>query len=81
MSVEDKLIENGYEGSVYLTNPDYEDAVIGVSSDGQVVYDYGKMVECLMDEEGMTEDEACEWIDYNVIRGLPYISDSSISFD
>lgn len=36
MSVEDKLIENGYEGSVYLTNPDYEDAVIGVSSDGQV---------------------------------------------
>lgn len=24
----------------------------------------------------MTEDEACEWIDYNVIRGLPYMGEN-----
>ena len=35
-----------------------------------MVYDYQKMVECLM-KGGMDETDAIEWIDFNVIRALP----------
>lgn len=33
MSVEEVLINNGYEGVKYLTNYGYDDALIGVSTD------------------------------------------------
>lgn len=40
---------------------------------GRVVYDYDLMVKCLMDQDGMTEVDAMDWIDYNTIRSLPYM--------
>lgn len=76
MSIEEKLLDNGYDGIPYLTNPDYEDAVIGVTSDDQVAYDYNKMIECLVEEEGWTAEEEIDWIDYNVIRALPYMGEN-----
>lgn len=69
------LIENGYEDSVVFENPDYITAVIGVSQDGQVIYEYEKMVEYLIETDGITEEEAIEFIDYNTIRALPYMGD------
>lgn len=30
------------------------------------------MVECLVKADGMTEEEAMEFIDYNTIRAIPY---------
>lgn len=73
MTAEEKLLENGYEGTVYLTNYSYDDALIGVSEDGRAIYDYDKRVEWLITNEDMPEDEAAEWIDYNTIRALPYM--------
>ena len=35
-SAEEKLLNNGYEGTVYLTNFSYDDALIGVSYGAQV---------------------------------------------
>lgn len=75
--VEDILLENGYEGTKYLTSFDYEDAFIGVTFDGRAVYDYDLMVEWLMNHEKFTQEEAVEWIDYNTIRALPYMGDDS----
>lgn len=72
MNVGDILLESGFEDVVYFINPGYDDAFIGVSSDDRAVYDYEKMIKCLMDE-GMTDEEAMQWIDYNVIRALPYM--------
>ena len=60
---------------MYLTNPEYTGAIIGVTSDGNVAYHYDKMIECLVEEEGWTWEEAVDWIDYNVIRGLPYMGE------
>lgn len=77
MEIEERLIENGYEGIKYLTDYSYDTAVIGVSEDNRVVYDYEKMVEWLMEEEKMTEEEAVEWIDYNTIRALPYFGEGA----
>ena len=36
--------------------------------DNVVVYDYDKLIECFM-KQGMTDEEAVEWIDYNVTGG------------
>lgn len=52
MTFEDKLINNNLEDAVYLVNPSYEDAVIGYTDDGCIVYDYDLMVECLV-KDGM----------------------------
>ena len=70
------LLEAGYEGTIFFTNPSYEDAFLGVSSDDRAIYDYEKMVESLVNNEDMTEDEAREFIDYNAtfyIEGGPII--------
>jgi len=42
-----------------------DDAVIGTDHRGYLVYDYFKMLDVFLLE--MEEEEAVEWIDYNVI--------------
>jgi len=58
-------------------NPDalladgFEDAIIGMCVQfGQspvVTYDYKKCIEILQERDDMTEDEASEYMDYNVV--------------
>lgn len=71
--VKEYLCDHGWEESIVFENPSYCDAFIGVSSDGNAVYDFEKMVECLMDEDGMDYTDAVEFIEYNTIRALPYM--------
>ena len=71
------LCDFGYENAIIFENPSYDTAIIGVSTDGQVIYDYDKMIGCLMDEDGMTYDEAVDFIDYNTIRVLPYVGEGA----
>lgn len=66
----------GYEDSIIFENPSYLNAIVGVSDTGRVCYDYDKMAEWLMEEDGMTHEEATEFIDYNTVRALPYCSPS-----
>jgi len=69
-----KYIEDqGFEQVVIFEGPDYAPAFIGVTSDDRAVYDHDKMVEFLMDRDGMTEDEAVEFISYNTIRAPDYM--------
>ena len=77
MSIKEKLLDNGYEDIPYFINPDYEDAVIGVTEDRRIVYDFGKMVEYLVDKEGWSDINAIEWIEYNVIRSIPYMGENA----
>lgn len=71
------LVENGYEDSVVFESPDYVSAVIGVSSDGRVVYDFDLMVRDLMVKDGMEEIDAIEFIEYNTVRAIPYAGELS----
>ena len=73
MNAEEKLLNAGYDDVTYLTNYSYDDALIGVSEDGRVIYDFDKMVEWLIKKEGWTDIEAIEWIETNTIRALPYM--------
>jgi hypothetical protein len=43
-----------------------DDAVVGTDHDGCLVYEYEIMTQLFI-EQGMTEEEAVEWINYNVI--------------
>ena len=36
-----------------------------------LIYDYDLMVKCFSEWDGMSEDEAIEWIEYNTIGCLP----------
>lgn len=74
----DILAANGYEDVIVFSNYDYDDAIIGVTEDCRVVYDFGLMVKYLIEKEGFTEAEAVEWIQYNTIRDLPYIKNGPI---
>lgn len=72
----DLLCELGLEESVVFESPDYEDAIIGWDENsGRIIYDYEKMVEFLMNEDGMEYDEAAEFIDYNTVRACPYMGE------
>lgn len=71
MSAEQRALDAGYEGIMLFSN--YDDALIGFTEDERAVYDYDKMVECLMEEEGWSYDDTIEWIEYNTIRSLPYM--------
>ena len=77
MSVEERLLNAECEDTSYFINPDYEDAVIGITDDGRLVYDFDKMVEHLMKNYDWSNIEAIEWIEYNVIRSIPYMGDKS----
>ena len=59
--------EQGMEG--VLLADGLEDAFIGVScgfGPNKAIYDWDKCVVVFMTRDGMTYEEAVEWIDYNV---------------
>ena len=43
------------------------DAIIGVSTQGYIIYSYWKIVEKFMSDDGMTDEEALEFTDYNIV--------------
>ena len=72
MTKREMLADVGYEDSIVFESPDYDEAIIGVTDDGNVVYNYSKMVEHLVEKDRMTQEEAVEFIEYNTVRALPY---------
>lgn len=71
-SLKEWLCDNDYGDTIVLDSPDYLSAIIGITDEGRLIYSYNKMVEHLMETDGMDADEAMEFIDYNTVRALPY---------
>ena len=65
----------GYGDIIVFENPDYDDAIIGVSHDDRAIYDYDKMIEHLMTKENMSLEDAADFISYDTMRALPYAGD------
>lgn len=76
MTAEERILEAGYEDVVIFSDYSYDDALIGVTTDNRAVYDYDKMVWWLVTEHNFRVEDACEWIDYNTLRSLPYSGES-----
>lgn len=71
--VKQYIEDQGYDSVVVFEDPDYAPAFIGITHDDRAAYDYNRMVLYLIEENGMSEDEAVEFISYNTIRALDYI--------
>lgn len=69
------LLDNDLEGTSFFTGDNYATAILGYTEDGNLVYSYDDMVDWLMDNDDMDDLSAREWIDYNVIRTIPYMGD------
>lgn len=48
-----------------------DNCIVGTDVRGYLIYDYGKLLHHFVTKEGMQEDEAIEWIDYNIIGLCP----------
>lgn len=71
-SPEEILEDNGYNpeelgenGTVVLRCFDFSTAIVGISRDDRVIYDYEKMIEHLINYENMDAEEAIDYISYN----------------
>lgn len=70
MKNKDILIDLGFEDFIIFENPDYDSAIIGITDDNQVVYDYDKMILFLEQEDNMSYEEAADFISYNTLFAL-----------
>jgi hypothetical protein len=61
------------EGGVnYLVMDDYDDCIVGICDrfhDSFVVYDRDKVINKLMERDGMDEEEAVEFFEFNIVGG------------
>ena len=46
----------------------YDDALIGISNDGKLVYSIEKMIEIYSKEYNTTPEEAIDWLEYNTFN-------------
>ena len=64
LSVIDTYLDQCNEEAIRFDGLD--GAIIGVSHNGMLIYDFGLMMELFV-ERGMTPDDAIEWYNYNVV--------------
>ena len=73
----DWLEENGYSEKPGWS--EFAKAIIGVTTDERIVYSYERITECLMETDDISEEDAIEYVDYNVVGSLnPKIEGSPI---
>ena len=65
------------ENVIIFDNPAYDNSIIGISDDDRVVYSYDSMVRELAEEDGIGLEDAEDFVSYNTIRALSYISDKN----
>ena len=68
-----EIVAMYHEDAVVFTEDWYDDAIIGVTIEGNAIYDYDKLAEILMEHDKMSYEDAVEWIDYNMVRGAVYM--------
>ena len=71
--IREELQELEYNNTLLFDNPSFDDAIIGYTETGRVVYDYDLMIESLAKEENIDAHAAADFISYNTIRALPYM--------
>jgi len=59
--------------NTYLEPRDFlDEAIVKHRKDGGIVYSYFKLIKAYM-KQGMSEEDAVGWVEYNTIRSLPYL--------
>lgn len=66
MTVKEFLEENNFENVMLFDR--FDDAFCGVNvATNQAIYDYEKLIDCIMKQDNCTAEDAIEYIDYNCI--------------
>ena len=58
----------GEDGGPYC----YDNSIAGITDEGRLIYDIDSILTELMVDNNWTEEEAVDWLDYNVMRSIPY---------
>lgn len=75
--LEDHDYLNDYDEIVFLSD-EFVNSIIGFDDNlEKLVYSYQLMRDDLIDE-GMEYEEACDYLDYNVVRSLPSINNAPV---
>ena len=66
----------GLNDSILFDNPSYDDSIVGISTKGNLIYSFDKMVNEFGEENPeMSIEEILDFIGYNTIRALDYMSE------
>lgn len=56
----------------------YYPAIIGIAKDrGHIAYSFDKLVDCFAKQNNWTQEEAIQWVEFNVERALPYYGETA----
>lgn len=70
------LKESDFEDTTYFNNPDYISCIEGISTEGNLIYNYDKMVNFLIENKICENyEESIEFIDYNTLRTIDYMGE------
>lgn len=71
--IRDFIAEEHPEAYVFNL-PSFDNAILGITDDGRVIYSYDLMIDELSKDIHITPQEAQEFIDYNTLRSMEYIN-------
>ena len=69
----EELSEINEDAIVLEPQSTFNRAIVASDTDGRLVYSVTKIIRALIDEDGMTEEEALEWFEFNTLgtfRGM-----------
>lgn len=70
------LTESNFEDTTFFEEPDYVSCIEGISTNGNLIYNYDKMVNFLIENKVCENyEEAVDFIDYNTLRTIDYMGE------
>lgn len=69
MNIKD-IIEGMDLDATVMVMDDYDEAVIGMTLDNRLIYSLDKIRQILMDVDGMTQEDAEDYISYNIVGSI-----------
>lgn len=72
MTSEQLIAEANPKALVLEPRETFSRALVGVTSEGRLVYSEDKILQALQDVEGMDYEEALDYYSYNTIKALAY---------
>lgn len=69
MNIKDIIEGMGLDTPVMVMD-DYDEAVIGMTLDNRLIYSLDKIRQILMDVDGMTQEDAEDYISYNIVGSI-----------
>ena len=70
-----KYLKEEYGGYALFEPEHYDEGIIGITENGNVIYSYELLAESLMLHDDWSYEDAIEWLDYNTIRTIPYMGE------